>query len=265
MIRRTLRLGVTAGLLAGAAYAAVRALRGGPVPAFDADEGFRHPPPVGRASEPAPLPTPQPVPVPDPSPDPGTEPVPPPVPSPEPLPSPEPAPSPVPEPSPVPSPDPSPLPGPDPSPLPGPAPAAPGEPMPTPPDEPRPAPQGEPMPAPQGEPMPAPQEEPMPAPQGDGARPVRRRARPIVVRRMAQPADASAEDTVGAAPEATASDRPWVDPVEGACPASHVVKAKLRSGIYHVPGMLNYARTVPDRCYVDVPAAEADGLRPAKR
>jgi hypothetical protein len=58
---------------------------------------------------------------------------------------------------------------------------------------------------------------------------------------------------------------PWVEPVEGACPASHPVKAKLSSRIFHVPGGANYPRTQPDRCYLDAAAAEADGLRPAKR
>jgi len=57
----------------------------------------------------------------------------------------------------------------------------------------------------------------------------------------------------------------WVEPVEGACPASHPVKAKLASKIFHLPGMANYDRTTPDRCYVDAAAAEADGLRAAKR
>jgi hypothetical protein len=58
---------------------------------------------------------------------------------------------------------------------------------------------------------------------------------------------------------------PWIEPVDGACPDSHPVKGKLASGIYHVAGGLNYARTRPDRCYFDPSAAEADGLRPAKR
>ena len=57
---------------------------------------------------------------------------------------------------------------------------------------------------------------------------------------------------------------PWVEPVDGACPDSHPVKAKLSSGIYHVPGGSNYERTRADRCYVDAAAAEADGLRAAK-
>ena len=52
--------------------------------------------------------------------------------------------------------------------------------------------------------------------------------------------------------------RPGAD---GACPATHPVKAKLSSGIFHVPGGANYDRTHADRCYVDAEAAEADGLR----
>lgn len=59
---------------------------------------------------------------------------------------------------------------------------------------------------------------------------------------------------------------PWVDPgPDGEPPASHPIKAKMASGIYHVPGGFNYPRTKPDRCYRDVAAAEADGLRPSKR
>ena len=47
---------------------------------------------------------------------------------------------------------------------------------------------------------------------------------------------------------------------DGACPATHPVKAKLASGIYHEPGGGNYERTKADRCYLDAAAAEADGL-----
>jgi hypothetical protein len=58
---------------------------------------------------------------------------------------------------------------------------------------------------------------------------------------------------------------PWVEPADsGACPAHHPVKAKLSSGIFHVPGGANYARTQPDRCYLSVETAEADGLRQSK-
>ena len=55
-----------------------------------------------------------------------------------------------------------------------------------------------------------------------------------------------------------------VEPVDGECPVSHPVKGKLASGIYHVPGGLNYERTRADRCYVDAAAAESDGLRASK-
>ena len=52
---------------------------------------------------------------------------------------------------------------------------------------------------------------------------------------------------------------------DGTCPVTHPVKAKLASGIYHLPGGGNYDRTKPERCYLDAAAAEADGLRAAKR
>jgi hypothetical protein len=57
----------------------------------------------------------------------------------------------------------------------------------------------------------------------------------------------------------------WVEPNDGTCPASHPVKAKMSSKIFHVEGGLNYARTHPDRCYRDAAAAEADGLRKSAR
>ncbi len=57
----------------------------------------------------------------------------------------------------------------------------------------------------------------------------------------------------------------WVEPKGKVCPTSHPVKAKLASKIFHLPGMLNYERTSPDRCYADQARAEADGLRAAKR
>jgi hypothetical protein len=57
----------------------------------------------------------------------------------------------------------------------------------------------------------------------------------------------------------------WVEAnADGTCPETHPVKAKLASGIFHVPGGANYARTKADRCYVDEAAAVADGLRPSK-
>jgi hypothetical protein len=60
------------------------------------------------------------------------------------------------------------------------------------------------------------------------------------------------------------SIQPWIEPVDGGCPPSHPVKAKLKSGIYHVPGGMNYERTRPDRCYLDTESADRDGLRRSK-
>jgi hypothetical protein len=76
--------------------------------------------------------------------------------------------------------------------------------------------------------------------------------------------------SVPVAPVASVRDAPKVEPftepgADGSCPTTHPVKAKLASGIYHSPGGGNYERTKPDRCYLDADAAEADGLRAAKR
>jgi hypothetical protein len=66
-------------------------------------------------------------------------------------------------------------------------------------------------------------------------------------------------------PQLAVDDSPWIEPAEsGTCPAHHPVKAKLASGIFHVPGGANYARTRADRCYRSADAAEADGLRQSK-
>jgi hypothetical protein len=66
-------------------------------------------------------------------------------------------------------------------------------------------------------------------------------------------------------PQPAVDVAPWIESADsGTCPAHHPVKAKLASGIYHVPGGANYARTRPDRCYLSADAAEADGLRPSK-
>ena len=65
-----------------------------------------------------------------------------------------------------------------------------------------------------------------------------------------------------AAPPATGA----VDPDdEGNCPVAFPIKGKLSTGIYHRPGAFAYERTRADRCYRDDSAAEADGLRAAKR
>ena len=90
-----------------------------------------------------------------------------------------------------------------------------------------------------------------------------------VAQKVAKEAVAPKPATKAAAKKGTAKraapPRPWVEPEGDVCPATHPVKAKLASKIFHLPGMLNYARTRPDRCYRDAEAAEADGLRPAKR
>jgi hypothetical protein len=76
--------------------------------------------------------------------------------------------------------------------------------------------------------------------------------------------DVALPDTPVIRPPAPAAPR-WREPVDGECPPGYAIKAKLSSGIFHEPGMVNYARTTPDRCYASAEGALADGLRPAKR
>lgn len=51
---------------------------------------------------------------------------------------------------------------------------------------------------------------------------------------------------------------------DGTTPATHPIKAKDSSGIFHQPGGRFYERTKPDRCYPTAAAAEADGYRRSK-
>jgi hypothetical protein len=78
---------------------------------------------------------------------------------------------------------------------------------------------------------------------------------PVEPEPAASEADAAVADAAGAA---------WVEPVDRGCPDGYPVKANS-SGIFHVPGGQFYDRTVPERCYPDPQAAEADGYRPARR
>lgn len=66
-------------------------------------------------------------------------------------------------------------------------------------------------------------------------------------------------------PVAAQTQPAWVAPEGGSCPATHPIKAKLASGLFHLPGMLAYERTKADRCYATEQAAESDGLTRAKR
>jgi micrococcal nuclease len=59
--------------------------------------------------------------------------------------------------------------------------------------------------------------------------------------------------------------RAWVEASGSLCPESHPIKGKMSSHIFHLPGMLAYERTRPDRCYATEEEAEADGFIKAKR
>jgi hypothetical protein len=71
----------------------------------------------------------------------------------------------------------------------------------------------------------------------------------------------AAKKTVETAPPGGA----WVVPSDDRCPPSHPVKAKQGSRLFHLPGMLAYDRTKPDRCYGNESAAATDGFTKAKR
>lgn len=90
---------------------------------------------------------------------------------------------------------------------------------------------------------------------------------PPVPRPRDLPAEPASENPVrgGSAAQVSESVADWVEPNgTGTCPATHPIKGKRSSGIFHVPGGANYERTIPDRCYVDEAAAERDGMRRSK-
>jgi micrococcal nuclease len=68
-----------------------------------------------------------------------------------------------------------------------------------------------------------------------------------------------------AAKKTTKAVRGWVEPQGQVCPLSHPIKARLETGLYYLPGMANYTRTRPDRCYGSEAQAKRDGLTAARR
>lgn len=93
------------------------------------------------------------------------------------------------------------------------------------------------------------------------------RRRVQVVKQSGTASDAGKKSVSIAATDVTAPTAPatWKAGSGGACPDGYPIKAKVRSGLYHEPGMLAYERTNPDRCYPSGDAAEADGFTRAKR
>ena len=76
-------------------------------------------------------------------------------------------------------------------------------------------------------------------------------------RSRSRPCRVAAHGGAGAAPRTGRS----IPNLDGTCPATHPVKAKLASGIYHLPG--GSTTTAPTRPLLRRrAAAEADGLRP---
>ena len=93
------------------------------------------------------------------------------------------------------------------------------------------------------------------------------RADPVSDKAADAPVEKAAKKTAKKAAKATkkAPARGWVEPQGQVCPLSHPIKAKLDGSVYHLPGMFNYTRTRPDRCYATEAAAKRDGLTSAKR
>jgi hypothetical protein len=87
----------------------------------------------------------------------------------------------------------------------------------------------------------------------------------LVRRRTTAPVSGNGVDSWPARPAARPPLAAWVEPVARTCPTTHPIKAKVSSNIFHVPGGVNYERTVPDRCYRDEAAALADGFVKSKR
>ena len=83
-----------------------------------------------------------------------------------------------------------------------------------------------------------------------------------------KPAKASGKKAAGPSKRRTDSSAPgsWIVPNGTAeVLVTHPVKVKLGSRVYRVPGMPMYDRTVADRCYATIEAAEADGFNRAAR
>ena len=83
---------------------------------------------------------------------------------------------------------------------------------------------------------------------------------PEPVKTVAKKAAKVSEETAATTPPPA-----LVEAEGGICPPTHPVKAKVKSKLFHLPGMFAYDRTNPDRCYSDAPAAEAEGFTEAKR
>jgi hypothetical protein len=80
------------------------------------------------------------------------------------------------------------------------------------------------------------------------------------------PNESPAEETTSPGGGATTGEVvAWIAPCDGTCPDSHPVKVKLRSGLFHLPGMSLYGRTKADRCYGSAGQATADGFQPSSR
>jgi hypothetical protein len=110
-------------------------------------------------------------------------------------------------------------------------------------------------------PVPTPAPPPPPPPPPPVEAPVKKATAP---KKPAPPKKAAKKAAKGTK-KAGAPPRAWIAAQGDACPLSHPIKAKMSSRIYHLPGMVAYSRTHPDRCYATESAAKRDGFTAAKR
>ncbi len=144
--------------------------------------------------------------------------------------------------------------------------------VPTPQPKSRPAP---PTPAPSppaGATPPAPVEAPAPVetPVAPAPAAAQRRTEPLKAKRIAdrmeRPVRANRNVAGDGAPKTPkAAMVSWVEPLDGVCPTTHPIKAKLGSKVFRKPGMASYDASKPDRCYASEGAARRAGFNEAQR
>ena len=66
-------------------------------------------------------------------------------------------------------------------------------------------------------------------------------------------------------PETEPPGAMWVEPIDGVCPASHPVKVTSSKATFYAPDEPTYEDAIPDRCYLNTNAAQADGYLPGEQ
>jgi len=83
--------------------------------------------------------------------------------------------------------------------------------------------------------------------------------------KAARPARAQRAPRPDPSPKPRSQMVSWVEPLDGVCPTTHPIKAKLGSRVFRKPGMPLYESSKPDRCYASEGAARRAGFNEAQR